>query len=62
MSTTQPDRGHKPGASADLRGQYRAIGIEAVVAALRYGCEPKNDAYAPAKPRPTGEQFDDAAA
>jgi hypothetical protein len=62
MSTTQTDRGHQPGAPADLRGQYRAIGIEAVVAALRYGCAPKNDAYAPANPRTTREPGDDIAA
>jgi hypothetical protein len=57
--STQTDRGHKAGAPPDLRGQYRAIGIEAVVAALRYGCAPKNEAYAPSKPSTTREQFDD---
>jgi hypothetical protein len=62
MSTTRTDRGVEPKAPTDLRGQYRAIGIEAVAAALHYGCQPKNDAYAPVKPRITPERYLDPAA
>lgn len=64
MATTQTDPSpeRSPGAPADLRGQYRAIGIEALVAALRYRGEAKNGAYAPIKARPTREQIDEAAA
>jgi hypothetical protein len=58
----QPDGRQEPGAPPDLRRHYRAIGIEAVVAALRYRSEPRNDAYAPAKPRTARERFEDAAA
>jgi len=63
MTKTQadPNAERSPGAHADLRGQYRAIGIEALAAALRYSGEPKNGAYAPSKPRTTREQFDDVA-
>jgi hypothetical protein len=60
VNTTQPDgRRESP---TDLRGHYRAIGIEALVAALRYRCEPRNDAYAPAKLKTPRERFEDAAA
>jgi hypothetical protein len=35
----------------DLGNQYGQIGISAVAAALPYGGQQKNHAYAPAKPR-----------
>jgi len=35
-------------AAADLQAQYRGIGISALSAALRYGSDGKNPAYAPA--------------
>ena len=59
---TKPNPEQSPGAPADLRGQYRAIGIEALVAALRYRGEAKNGAYAPSKPRVARTHLDEAAA
>ena len=62
MTTTNPNPERAPSAPADLRGQYRAIGIEALAAALRYNGERKNGAYAPTKPTVSREQLDDVAA
>ncbi len=39
-----------PGPRPDLGAHYRKIGIGALRAALRYGGEAKNRAYAPADP------------
>jgi len=36
----------------DLESRYGAIGISALAAALRYGGERKNPAYAPSSPAP----------
>jgi hypothetical protein len=46
----------RPQTAATERGnldqQYRNIGISAVAAALRYGGDAKNPAYAPVSPQP----------
>jgi hypothetical protein len=46
----------------DLDGRYGKIGIPAVAAALPYGCDSKNPAYAPVAPRPDNERVEAAAA
>ena len=46
---------------ADLDRRYGEIGISAVAAALHYGCDGKNPAYAPAIVRPQDEREDVAA-
>jgi hypothetical protein len=43
---------------ASLDRQYGNIGISAVVAALRYGGDAKNQAYAPASSQPNRSEFD----
>jgi hypothetical protein len=44
----------------DLKSKYRAIGISAVAAALRYQGEARNPAYAPVTASPN-ERFHEAA-
>jgi hypothetical protein len=48
-------------AGPDLDRRYGKIGISAVAAALRYGCDNKNPAYAPSVPQ-SGDSERDAAA
>jgi hypothetical protein len=43
-------------ARAELDARYGKIGISAVAAALRYGSDAKNPAYAPAPVRSTGHE------
>jgi hypothetical protein len=43
-------------ARAELDARYGKIGISAVAAALRYGSDAKNPAYAPATVRLTGHE------
>ena len=50
-SRTPLSRPAEPAARLDLGRLYRAIGIGAVVAALPYRGDVKNDAYAPVRPR-----------
>ena len=45
----------------DLQRCYGEIGMSAVAAALHYGCDAKNPAYAPAIVRPQDEREDVAA-
>ena len=51
MATTHLCPPGDPAAHRDLGRLYRAIGIGAVAAALRYRGEVKNSAYAPVRPR-----------
>jgi hypothetical protein len=56
MTKTHPISIRRPGDPAayrDLGRLYRAIGIGAVAAALRYRGDDKNRAYAPVRPRGT---------
>jgi hypothetical protein len=46
----------------DLDGRYGKIGIPAVAAALPYGCDAKNPAYAPVVPRDDERHAEMAAA
>jgi hypothetical protein len=46
---------------ADLDRQYRAIGISAVAAAVRYRSDSKNPAYAPVTPHADRRSIDEAA-
>ena len=46
---------------AEVEARYSKIGISAVAAALRYGSEAKNPAYAPTALRPIDPREDAAA-
>jgi hypothetical protein len=64
MGSNQRSKDAKPaaGARSDLHGQYRAIGIQSVAAALRYRGDQKNDAYAPRESHAAFNGEDDLAA
>ena len=51
-----PSREREDVQRQDLQRRYGEIGISAVAAALHYGCDAKNPAYAPAIVRPQDER------
>jgi hypothetical protein len=51
-----PNKNNPGSERLDLDRRYGEIGISAVAAALRYGSDGKNPAYAPVAPQPSDER------
>jgi hypothetical protein len=58
MQPKSNKKNNPPRERQDLQRRYGEIGISAVAAALHYGCDAKNPAYAPAIMRPQDERED----
>jgi hypothetical protein len=59
--TPQRTSGTRETQDKELDRQYRAIGISAVAAAVRYRSDAKNQAYAPVTPQIDPRSIDEAA-